>query len=76
MVDLFAGDQPSLGDMLGSVRREVAMRERVYPRWVDLRKMTQEKADFELRTMKAVEELLEYALARRLTVARLREIVG
>lgn len=36
------------------VRREIAMRERVYPKWVAAGRMTQKKADDELAAMAAV----------------------
>jgi hypothetical protein len=59
VADLF-GDQPvSLQDMLGCARREVEMRERVYPRWVALSKMTQERSIQELRFMRAIVRYLE-----------------
>lgn len=37
-----------------AVEREVGMRRRVYPRWVELRRMTQEKADREIAIMEAI----------------------
>lgn len=43
---------------IASVRREIGMRERVYPRQVAAKKMKQDTADYELRTMKAVLETL------------------
>lgn len=46
-------------DMVECVKREVKMRERVYPRWVSAGKMTQKKADFELDTMRNVLEHLQ-----------------
>ncbi len=36
------------------VRREIGMRERVYPNWVANKKLKQEKADYEIACMKAV----------------------
>lgn len=36
------------------VRREIAMRRRVYPRWVEQQRMTQKKADDEIAAMEAV----------------------
>ncbi len=39
---------------LEAARRELAMRERVYPRWVQQEKMTQEKADHEIAAMRAI----------------------
>lgn len=55
--DLFGTPTPddvSLADQIASVEREIRMRERVYPRWVQSERMTQEKADRELLTMRAV----------------------
>lgn len=56
MAELFA---PSLADQIECVKREIAMRESVYPRWVGARKMTQAKADRELACMRAVLETLQ-----------------
>lgn len=39
---------------IACVEREIKMRERVYPRWVEAKRMTQAKADHELEAMKAV----------------------
>jgi len=46
-------------EMVECVRREVKMRERVYPRWISAGKMTQKKADFEIDTMRHVLEHLQ-----------------
>jgi hypothetical protein len=48
-----------LREQVACVRREIAMRERVYPRWVAAERMTQEKADSELAAMRAVLETVE-----------------
>lgn len=60
--DLFAGQPVSLQDMLGCARRELAMRERAYPGWVARKRMTQEKADQELRYMRAIVTHFEQAV--------------
>lgn len=55
--DLFGAPTPadvSLADQIASVEREIAMRERVYPRWVQSERMTQRQADRELLAMRAV----------------------
>lgn len=44
----------SLDDQIASVAREIAMRERVYPRWVSAGKMKQATAEAEIERMKAV----------------------
>lgn len=36
------------------VEREIGMRERVYPRWIEAKRMTQKKADQEIEAMRAV----------------------
>jgi hypothetical protein len=47
-------------EQLKCVRREIAMRMRVYPRWVTDRRMTQQKADYEIEAMQAVAATLEH----------------
>lgn len=49
----------TLEDQIACVKREIAMRESVYPKWVAAKKMSQAKADHELAAMKAVLETLE-----------------
>lgn len=41
-------------DQIDCVKREIGMRERVYPTWVDRRRMSKEQADRELGRMRAV----------------------
>lgn len=48
-----------LDEQIKCVRREIAMRERVYPRWVEQKKMTQQKADAEILVMREVLATLE-----------------
>lgn len=43
-----------LSEQIECVRREIALRERVYPRWVSAGKMTQVKANDEIAAMRAV----------------------
>lgn len=52
----------SIEEQLAAVRREVAMRERVYPRWVEAGRMTAEKADHEIEAMKNVAATLQHLL--------------
>jgi uncharacterized protein YqhQ len=49
----------SLSEQITCVRREIGMRERVYPRFVANGKMKQAAADRELATMRAVLATLE-----------------
>ena len=46
------------GEMLAESEREVALRKRVYPRWVADKKLTQAKADRQIAVMEAVAKLL------------------
>lgn len=57
--------QPNLNVQIICVQREIAMRERVYPRWVEAGKMTQKKADAELETMRAVKDTLQDLLTNK-----------
>lgn len=45
---------PDILEQIECVDREIRMRRRVYPRWVETGKMTQAKADHEIRTMEDV----------------------
>jgi hypothetical protein len=45
-------------DMVRCVQRELALRRAAYPRRVDHKRMTQEKADHELAAMEAILDLL------------------
>lgn len=59
MADLF-GEQPiPLDDLIACVKREIGMRERVYPRWCESGRMKKPTADREIAAMKAVLANLE-----------------
>lgn len=55
MSQLFA---PSLDEQILCLEREIAMRTKVYPRWVESKKMTEAKANREIEVMKAAVESL------------------
>jgi hypothetical protein len=46
--------QVSLSEQLRAAKRELAMRERVYPKWVAASKMKQDAADNEIHAMRAI----------------------
>ena len=48
----------TITDMIACIEREIGMRERVYPRWVEQKKLLQATADQELARMRAVRDLL------------------
>jgi len=47
-----------LAEQIACVKREIAFRHRVYPRWVEIGKIAQDQADRELARMQAVLETL------------------
>lgn len=49
----------TIDDMIKCVEREIGMRMRVYPRWIEQHKMSIEKADLEIRTMQEVLDRLK-----------------
>ena len=49
---------PTIQEQLAAARREVAMRRRVYPRWVESGRMSQHTADHEMACMVAIVETL------------------
>jgi ATP-dependent Lon protease len=52
-------EEVTLDDQLKCVRRELALRQRVYPKHVFAGKMKQEAADYELAAMQAVHDTLK-----------------
>lgn len=48
-----------LAEQIKCVKREIAMRKRVYPRWVADGRLIQSKADAEIAVMEAVRATLE-----------------
>lgn len=53
-----------LTEQVACAEREVAMRRRVYPRWVEAKKMTQQKADHEIAAMEKIAETLKTLAVR------------
>ncbi len=60
MGDLISDALPPVSktQMIRCIEREIAMRRKVYPRWVEAGRMRQETADEEIRVMEAVREAL------------------
>lgn len=54
MSDLFQDSPIPLSAQIACVEREIALRKRVYPRWVEQGRMSQDKADAEIAAMTAV----------------------
>ncbi len=48
----------TIREQIASVEREIAMRKRLYPRWILDKKITQKNADYEIRCMECVRESL------------------
>lgn len=55
----------TLEQQLASVRRELAMRKNVYPKWVKAGRMKQEVADHEIAAMQAVHDTITAAIEAR-----------
>ena len=49
----------TLDEQIECVKREIGMRRRVYPRWIEAWRMTEERADHEIAAMEAVLATLE-----------------
>lgn len=49
----------SIKDQIACAKRELAMREKVYPRWVAAGRMSPEKSQKEILAMRAIIETLE-----------------
>ena len=49
----------SIEEQIACAHREIGMRKRVYPRWVENKRMTQAKADAEIAAMEAIKATLE-----------------
>lgn len=64
MTDLLSSHEPPVtkAERIKCVEREIKMRERVYPRWVEVKRMKQSEADHELRVMRSVLEIVRNAL--------------
>lgn len=50
--------EPTIAELAKCARREAAMRQRVYPRWVASGKMTQQQAEHETACMDAIAKML------------------
>lgn len=73
MADAANDARVSMGELMRCVDREIGFRVRVYPRWVERKKMTQQAADLELRRMRTVRERLVLADAEALVLSALAE---
>lgn len=62
MYDLLSNALPPVttAQKIRCLEREIAMRKRVYPRWVSDGKMKQATADEEIRVMEAIREDLRH----------------
>ena len=57
----------NLNDLLGCARRELAFRQRCYPKWVDKGTMTEKKAQAELELMRSLVEFLVHCVFKAVT---------
>jgi hypothetical protein len=57
----------NLNDLLACCRRELAVRQRVYPKWVEKGTMTEKKAETEIELMRTVVEFLVHCIFKAVT---------
>lgn len=63
----------SIDAQISCVRRELAMRQRAYPKWVAGGRMKQPEADKELAAMQAVHDTLMAVMAQTRAVAAMKK---
>jgi hypothetical protein len=61
MNDLLSPLPVPIAEQVAEIKREIALRQRVYPRWVGLGKLTQRAADRQIAVMQAVLAKLQEA---------------
>lgn len=49
----------TLRDLVNEAEREIRLREKVYPRWIEKGKLSQRKADLHIALMRAIKARLE-----------------
>lgn len=57
--DLFAGTAPTIDEQISCAVRELHMRQRLYPEWVEQKRLKPHVAENELKVMAAIVETLE-----------------
>ena len=62
---------PPLAELIACIDRELSMREKVYPRWVEAGKLTPVKASRELALMRAVRDRIVLAEAEHTVLSGL-----
>lgn len=58
-------DGPTLTEQLACAKRELALRRKVYPRWVTAKRMNPFKAEEEITLMGAIVRTLEELVAKK-----------
>ena len=56
---------PDIREQIAEVAREIVLRERVYPKWVEAGRLTQAKADRQIAVMNAVLATLQAVQGKR-----------
>ncbi len=54
MIEKHFVQQVTIDEQIAEVKREIAMRNKVYPRWIEAGSMKKSKADFQILVMEAV----------------------
>ncbi len=54
MIEKHFVQQVTINEQIAEVKREIAMRNKVYPRWIEAGSLPKQKADFQILVMEAV----------------------
>ena len=54
MIEKHFVQQITIDEQIAEVKREIAMRNKVYPRWIESGSLPKQKADFQILAMEAV----------------------
>ncbi len=54
MIEKHFVQQVTIDEQLAEVKREIAMRQKVYPKWIESGSLPKQKADFQILAMEAV----------------------
>ena len=54
MIEKHLVQQITIDEQINEVKREIAMRNKVYPKWIEAGSLPKQKADFQILVMEAV----------------------
>lgn len=75
MTDLFGQKDNILEQQIRCVEREIGMRQRVYPNWINAKKMSAGKAEYEIQMMQEVLKSLKQNAKVKELLKECREVI-